>query len=57
MKFNAYGEEGKPQLKDREAGDDYFDWVSFNKTIFKADPNVWQDIIMTIKVPSQKPLG
>jgi len=51
MKFTAYGEEGKPELKDREAGDDYFDWVSFSETKFTVQPNEWKSITMTVSLP------
>ena len=53
LKFTAFGEEGKPRIVDRQPGDDYFDWVSFNKTEFTAPDNEWQTIKMTIKVPKQ----
>lgn len=51
MKFTAYGEEGKPELKDREAGDDYFDWVTFSENRFVAQPNEWKSITMTVALP------
>jgi hypothetical protein len=57
MKFGAYGEEGKPELKDRGPGDDYFDWVKFDKTVFDAPPNVWQTIKMTVNVPKTAAFG
>ena len=57
MKFSAYGDAGKPRLDDRSAGDDYFDWVSFSKNVFTAEPNVWQDISMTINVPKTAAFG
>jgi hypothetical protein len=57
MKFTVYGEEGKPELKDREPGDDYFDWVKFDKTEFDAPPNVWQTVKMTINVPKSAAFG
>jgi hypothetical protein len=57
MKFSAYGEEGKPQLKDREAGDDYFDWVTFSETEFSAEPGKWQSIQMTVELPPEAALG
>ncbi|HSW37426.1 MAG TPA: hypothetical protein VLG37_03605 [Candidatus Saccharimonadales bacterium] len=57
MKFSAYGEEGKPQLQDREPGDDYFDWVQFSETQFKAIPGEWQTVKMTIKIPKTAALG
>ena len=56
-KFRAYGTEGKPQIIDREPGDDYFDWVSFSQRTFKAEPNVWKTIKMTINVPSDAAFG
>ena len=51
MKFDAYGEEGKPRLKEREEGDDYFDWVSFSEPQFTFGPNEWKSIVMTITIP------
>src|SRR5438552_3655540 len=38
MKFKAAGDRGNPQLLDRQSSDDYFNWVSFSKTSFSADP-------------------
>jgi len=57
MKFTAYGEEGKPELKDREVGDDYFDWVHFSDTQFLAQPNEWKSITMTVTVPKSAAFG
>jgi hypothetical protein len=57
MKFSAYGEEGKPRLEDRQAGDDYFDWVTFSKTQFDAPPNEWQSIKMKIAMPQDAAFG
>jgi hypothetical protein len=57
MKFSAFGEEGKPEILDREPGDDYFDWVKFDKTVFDAPPNVWQTVHMTINVPKTAAFG
>lgn len=57
MKFSAYGEEGKPELKDREPGDDYFDWVKFSETEFTAEPNEWKTIKMTISLPESAAFG
>ncbi|HVQ43380.1 MAG TPA: hypothetical protein VMT30_00215 [Candidatus Saccharimonadia bacterium] len=57
MKFRAYGEEGKPELMDRQPGDDYFDWVKFDKTQFDAPANVWQTVKMTINVPKTAAFG
>lgn len=57
MKFSAFGEEGKPRLIEREPGDDYFDWVRFDKTNFAAPNNVWQTVKMTINVPKTAAFG
>jgi hypothetical protein len=57
MKFGAFGTEGKPRLLDRAPGDDYFDWVRFDRTTFDAPSNVWQTIKMTINVPKSAAFG
>jgi hypothetical protein len=57
MKFAAFGDEGKPKLLDRAAGDDYFDWVKFDKTSFAAPNNVWQVVKMTVTVPKTAAFG
>ncbi len=57
MKFSANSEDGKPQLKERETGDDYFDWVSFSQNQFIAQPNEWKTITMTIKLPPSAAFG
>jgi hypothetical protein len=57
MKFSAYGEEGKPKLEERAAGDDYFDWVKFSRTEFEAAPNEWQSIKMTVALPKTAAFG
>ncbi len=57
MKFSAYGIEGKPQLLDRDPGDDYFDWVKFDKPTFLAPNNVWQTVNMTIELPKTAAFG
>src|SRR5476651_506866 len=57
MKFGAYGSSGKPSLLDRAPGDDYFDWVKFDKTTFDAPSGVWQTVKMTINVPKTAAFG
>lgn len=57
LKFGANDTSGQPRLADREAGDDYFDWVRFSQDKFTAEPNVWHSITMTIDVPSEGGLG
>jgi hypothetical protein len=56
-KFKAQDDSGQPQILERGAGDSYFDWVSFNKTSFVADPNVWNEVTMTIRVPKDAAFG
>ncbi len=57
LKFQAFGEEGKPRLLDPEPGDDYFKWVKFSQNTFDAEPNVWKTIKMTITVPKSAAFG
>ena len=57
MKFGAYGDSGKPQILERGPGDDYFDWVKFDRPTFDAPANVWQTIKMTINVPKSAAFG
>lgn len=57
MKFSAYGEEGKPELKEREAGDDYFDWVKFSEKEFLVEPKEWKTIKMTVDLPQDAAFG
>jgi hypothetical protein len=57
MKFSAYGDEGQPRLLDRQAGDDYFDWVSFSENDFTVNPNEWKTITATINVPPTAAFG
>lgn len=57
MKFSAFGTTGRPRLLDREPGDDYFDWVKFDKVTFAAPNNVWQTVKMTVNVPKTAAFG
>jgi hypothetical protein len=57
MKFSAEGEDGNPTLKDREDGDDYFDWVTFSESEFTAEPEEWNTIKMTIDLPDTAAFG
>jgi hypothetical protein len=57
MKFTAFGEDGKPRLSERQAGDDYFDWATFSKTEFEAPPGEWQTIKMRIALPETAAFG
>lgn len=57
MKFSAYGEDGKPRLMDREAGDNYFDWVSFSENEFAILPGEWKTITMNVRLPESAAFG
>jgi hypothetical protein len=57
MKFSAFGEEGKPGIHDRGAGDDYFDWVKFSQNTFTAPPDQWVTLKMTISPPPSAAFG
>jgi hypothetical protein len=57
MKFGAFGDSGKPQILERGPGDDYFDWVKFDRPTFEAPANVWQTVKMTINVPKTAAFG
>jgi hypothetical protein len=57
LKFSASSSDGKPTLKEREPGDDYFDWVSFSPSEFPIAPNEWKTIKMTITVPKSAAFG
>ncbi len=57
MKFNAYEESGKPQLLEREAGDDFLNWVTFSEPTFTLAPDEWKTITATFVVPSTASFG
>ncbi len=57
MKFEAFGEDGKPKIEDRGPGDSYFDWVKFSEPTFTLEPNVWKTIKMTINLPKSAAFG
>jgi hypothetical protein len=57
MKFKAYEASGKPQLLEREAGDDFLDWVHFSESTFTLAPNEWKTITATFNVPETASFG
>ncbi|HSX35788.1 MAG TPA: hypothetical protein VLH84_02530 [Patescibacteria group bacterium] len=57
LKFKASGDNGQPQLLKRGPGDDYFDWVTFSRTNFIAQPGVWNDVTMTVSPPADAAFG
>ena len=57
MKFGARGDEGRPELMDREAGDSYFDWVTITPSQFVIQPNEYKTVRVSIDVPSDAAFG
>lgn len=57
MKFGARGEEGRPELLEREAGDNYFDWVSIDPGNFVIQPNEYKTVRVSIDVPAEAAFG
>jgi hypothetical protein len=57
MKFGASGSQGVPDLFALTKADTYASWVTFSPSQFTAQPNVWYNIQMTIKVPVTASLG
>jgi hypothetical protein len=56
-KFGPTDTSGKPSIVDPEPTDDFIDWVSFSETSFRAEPNVWKTITMTIRPPKGAAFG
>ncbi len=52
MKFKADPITGAAQLFDRQAGDDYFDWVTFSDNTFTLPSNEWKTVTATFNVPT-----
>ncbi len=57
MKFSAYGEDGRPDLKDVEPSDDFAKWITFSSTRFEAEPRVWKTVNVTINPPASAAFG
>lgn len=57
LKFKASGSNGQPELLPRQAGDTFFDWVTFSRSSFTANPNVWETITMTVSPPQDAAFG
>lgn len=57
MKFGARGEEGRPELMDREAGDTYFDWVTVTPSEFAIQPGEFKTVRVSIDVPAEAAFG
>ena len=57
LKFKANGQNGNPELLPRQPGDSFFDWVSFSRSSFTAQPGQWNDVQVTINAPSSAAFG
>lgn len=57
MKFKADSQTGTPILMEREAGDDYFDWVKFSENQFTLPSNEWKTITAEFQIPSSASFG
>src|SRR5258708_26245665 len=57
LKFKANGTTGRPELLKRQPGDAFFDWVTFSRSSFVAEPGVWNDIAVTVKPPVNAAFG
>lgn len=57
MKFTAEGESGAPHLLDFQPGEIEQEWVSFSRTRFNAEPNVWETVKMTVNPPKSAAFG
>lgn len=53
MKFGARGEDGTPELSERGAGDDYFNWVTITPSEFVIQPNEYKTVRVSIDVPKE----
>jgi hypothetical protein len=55
--FKASGTGGQAQIYVPPANDPSLSWVHFSQTSFVAEPGVWNDVTMSISVPSGAQLG
>lgn len=57
MKFKADSKTGSPILMDKEATDDYFNWVSFSEDKFSLPKNEWKTITVNFNIPKEASFG
>lgn len=57
MKFDADQTGGQAVLKEREDGDDYFDWVTISPQSFDAPVNEWVTVKISVSLPATAGLG
>ncbi len=56
-KFKAAGENGQATIYKPSSDDSSMQWVHFSQTTIQAEPNVWNQVTVTIDVPSSAHLG
>ena len=57
LKFKSSGTNGQPTLEKRGPGDEFFNWVSFSRDSFIANPGVWNTVTMTVSPPKDSAFG
>ena len=57
LKFGARGQDGTPDLKDLQPGDEFANWATFSTPKFDAEPNVWKTVKLTISPPKTAAFG
>ncbi len=55
--FTQDGPDGKVNLRDPTAADDFIKWISFDRSVFDAPPGLWQTVKMTVNVPKTAAFG
>lgn len=57
MKFTADGSNGEAKLEDPKPQDEFVKWVTFSKSHFVAEPNVFNTVDVTVKPPKSAAFG
>jgi hypothetical protein len=55
--FRAFGDNGQAQIYKPPSSDPSLSWVHFSKNNFIAEPGVWQQVTMTVNLPSNSAFG
>lgn len=55
--FKASGANGQAQILTPSPSDPSISWVHFSKTSFTAEPNVWNNVTMTVNLPKTAAFG
>ncbi len=57
MKFGAYGDTGQPKIETPDPNDEFVKWATFSQNSFIAQPNVYNTVTLTVKVPKTAAFG